>query len=88
MEDKMDTRLSLTIEDESKVIINVLDIIDSYNYDKTFMIYTLDGENKTVFASILNEKDTTYSLDTITNEEELNFINSEISRYTLTQEAA
>ena len=52
------------------------------------MIYTLDGENKTVFASILNEKDTTYSLDTITNEEELNFINSEISRYTLTQEAA
>ncbi len=88
MEDKMDTRLSLTIEDGSKVIINVLDIIDSYTYDKTFMIYTLDGENKTVFASILNEKDTTYSLDTITNEEELNFINSEISRYTLTQEAA
>ena len=86
MEDKLDTRLSVRIEDGSNVIINVLDIIDSYTYDKTFMIYTLDGENQTIFASILNEKDTTYSLDTITNEDELNYINSEITRFATAEE--
>ena len=86
MEDKLDTRLTVSIEDGSKVTISVLDIIDSYTYDKTFMIYTLEGENHTIFASILNEKDTTYSLDTITNQQELDYINSEITRYSSTPE--
>ena len=81
MEDKLENKLTLRIEDGSNVTINVLDIIDSYTYNKTFMIYTLDGENHTVFASVLNESDTTYSLDTITDENELNYINSEITRF-------
>lgn len=80
MEDIMDNKLTVTAEDGTRVEINVLDIIDSYAYNKTFMIYTFANENKSIFASILNEKDTSYSLDTITNQEEINYINSEINR--------
>lgn len=80
MEDVMDNKLTVTAEDGTRVEINVLDIIDSYAYNKTFMIYTFANENKSIFASILNEKDTSYSLDTITNQEEINYINSEINR--------
>ena len=78
--DKLDNKLTITIENGTKAVINVLDIIDSYVYDKTFMIYTFDNDNQTVFASILNEDDTSYSLDTITSQEEINYINSEINR--------
>ena len=80
MTDKMDNKLKITIEDGTQAVINVLDIIDSYVYNKTFMIYTFDNENKSIFASILNESETTYSLDPITNQEEINYINSEIDR--------
>ena len=80
MTDKMENKLKITVEDGTEAVINVLDIIDSYVYDKTFMIYTFDNENHTIFASILNEGDTTYSLDPITNQEEINYINSEITR--------
>ena len=80
MEDKLDNKLIITVEDGTKAVINVLDIIDSYAYNKTFMIYTFENENKTVFASVLNEGDYTYSLDTITSQDEINYINSEIDR--------
>ena len=80
MENIMDNKLTVTAEDGTQVEINVLDIIDSYAYNKTFMIYTFANENKSIFASILNERDTSYSLDTITNQEEINYINSEINR--------
>ena len=80
MEDKMDNKLTITIEDGTTAVINVLDIIDSYVYDKTFMIYTFDNENQTIFASVLNEGDTSYSLDSITSKDEINYINSEINR--------
>ena len=79
MENIMDNKLTVTAEDGTRVEINVLDIIDSYAYNKTFMIYTFANENKSIFASILNERDTSYSLDTITNQEEINYINSEIN---------
>lgn len=80
MKDVMENKLIVAAEDGSPVEINVLDIIDSYAYNKTFMIYTLVNDNKTIFASILNETDTSYSLDTITNQEEIDYINSEINR--------
>lgn len=76
----MDNKLTVTVEDGTQAVINVLDIIDSYAYDKTFIIYTFENENKTIFASILNEKEDSYSLDTITSQEEINYINSEINR--------
>ncbi len=80
MNDIMENKLTISTKDGTVVEINVLDIIDSYTYNKTFMIYTFANENKSIFASILNESDTSYSLDTITNQEEINYINSEINR--------
>lgn len=73
-------KLVVTAENGQDVTINVLDIIDSEEFDKTFMIYNIDGNNEAIFASILNEKEDTFSLDTITNQKEIDFINKEIDR--------
>lgn len=80
MDDMMEVKLSITTEDGNRVEVNVLDIIDSYTYNKTFLIYTFSNENKSIFASILNESDTSYSVDAITNQEEIDYINDEINR--------
>ena len=80
MEDFLENKLVITAEDGNRVVINVLDIIDSYTYNKTFMIYTFANENRSVFASILNEDSSSYSLDTIINQDEINYINAEINR--------
>lgn len=73
-------KLKVTIEDGSEVTVNVLDIIDSLEFNKTFIIYTVNDNNENIFASILNETETTFSLDTITDKREIDYINSEIDR--------
>lgn len=73
-------KLRVTIEDGSEVTVNVLDIIDSLEFNKTFMIYTVNDNDDNIFASILNEKEETFSLDTITDNKEIEYINSEIDR--------
>lgn len=73
-------KLRVTIEDGSEVRVNVLDIIDSLEFNKTFMIYTVNDNDDNIFASILNEKEETFSLDTITDNKEIEYINSEIDR--------
>ncbi len=79
-------KLTVTAENGQDVTINVLDIIDSEEFDKTFMIYNIDGNDEAVFASILNEKDDSFSLDTIVEPNELNYINHEIDRVVNEQE--
>lgn len=73
-------KLKVNIEDGSEVTVNVLDIIDSLEFNKTFMIYTVNDNDENIFASILNEKEETFSLDTITDNKEIEYINSEIDR--------
>lgn len=73
-------KLNVTIEDGTEVVVNVLDIIDSLEFNKTYVIYTVNDQDDTIFASILNETETTYSLDTITAQNELDYINNEIDR--------
>ena len=75
-----DNKLKVTIEDGSEVTVNVLDIIDSLEFNNTFIIYTVNDNNENIFASILNETETTFSLDTITDKREIDYINSEIDR--------
>ena len=75
-----DNILKVSVEDGSIVDVNVLDIIDSARFNKTFIIYTVNDNEESIFASILNESETSYSLDTITDEKEINYINSEIDR--------
>lgn len=80
MEMDFDNTLEVTIEDGTKVKVNVLDIVDSVEYNKTFIIYTVNDNEENIFASILNETEDSYSLDTITDSNELEYINHEIDR--------
>ena len=79
MED-VSNKLEVTIEDGTTVTVNVLDFVDSLEFSKTYIIYTVNDQSDTVFASILNETEDSYSLDTITDPKELDFINNEIDR--------
>lgn len=79
MED-VSNKLEVTIEDGTTVTVNVLDFVDSLEFGKTYIIYTVNDQLDTIFASILNETEDSYSLDTITDQKELDFINNEIDR--------
>lgn len=82
MEEEFDNKLLVTIEDGTQIEISVLDIVESEEFDKEFVLYTLGTDNQTVYASILNESEDSYSLDTITDQREIDFINKEIDRVT------
>ena len=73
-------KLEVTIEDGTTVTVNVLDIVDSLEFNKTYVIYTVNEEETTIFASILNEDEDSYTLETITNQREIDFIDKEIDR--------
>lgn len=75
-----DNILKVTVEDGSIVDVKVLDVIDSAKFNKTFIIYTVNGDESNIFASILNEKEESYSLDTIKEQDEIDYINEEIDR--------
>ena len=72
--------LNVTAEDGSTISVRVLDIIDSAKFNKSFIIYTVNGDDSNIFASILNESESSYSLDLISDEEEIKYINQEIDR--------
>lgn len=78
--EEVSNKLEVTIEDGTTVTVNVLDFVDSLEFGKTYIIYTVNDQSDTVFASILNETEDSYSLDTITDSKELDFINNEIDR--------
>ena len=78
--EEVGNKLEVTIEDGTTVTVNVLDFVDSLEFGKTYIIYTVNDQSDTVFASILNETEDSYSLDTITDPKELDFINNEIDR--------
>lgn len=78
--EEFSNKLEVTIEDGTTVTVNVLDFVDSLEFSKTYIIYTINDQSDTVFASILNETEDSYSLDTITDQKELDFINNEIDR--------
>ncbi|UKI58496.1 MAG: hypothetical protein L6V81_03615 [Clostridium sp.] len=44
-----DNILKVTVEDGSIVDVKVLDIIDSARFNKTFIIYTINGDESNVF---------------------------------------
>jgi len=71
--------LEIFNEQGQKVRIRVLDIIDSDEFKKSFIIYNIEGNEEEVYASILNESENSYSLDSITNENELSYISNEIN---------
>ena len=82
MNEEFDNTLTLKNEMGIDVTINVFDIVDSDEFDKTFIIYTLDGDKNVLYASILNEEELTYSLDTIIDEKEVSFVDDLIKYFT------
>ena len=82
MNEEFDNTLTLKNDMGIDVTINVFDIVDSEEFDKTFIIYTLDGDKNVLYASILNENELTYSLDTIIDDNEVNFVNDLIKYFT------
>lgn len=76
-----DNELMVTLADGNKVKIKVLDIDDSVEYNKSFIFYSLVGDDNTVFASILNEDSSSFSLDTIVSEKELDYVNQKIDEF-------
>ena len=76
----MTNQLSIQVETGEKKIVNVLDIIDSYAFNKSFIIYNFTENPERLYASILNEKETSFSFDTITNPDEIEYIKAEVKR--------
>lgn len=79
----MDRTLRVTINNGEEIEINVLDIIEAgYNdVKKEYIVYTVPGSDD-VFISILNESETSYSLDTIEDEQEFQFIENFLTELT------
>lgn len=77
MTETIDNKLTVKAANGQDVTISVLDIIDSIEFNKSFMIYSVDGDDG-VFASILDETDTTFALNAITDKMEWDYINAQI----------
>lgn len=82
MNEEYNNKLTLKNEMGIDVTINIFDIIDSEEFDKTFVIYSLEGDQNTLYASILNEEELTYSLDTIEKKEEIDYVDELIKYFT------
>lgn len=81
MNDSVDNVLYVTTESGNSMKINVLDIIDSPEFNKEYVLYNVEDNKDNIFASILNEKENSFSLDTISDEKEISYINSKIDEY-------
>ncbi len=79
MEEDFSNKLVIKGQDGNDMTISVLDIIDSLEFNKSFMVYYIEGSDA-VYASVLNESSTTYSLDAITEQKEWDFINAQINK--------
>ncbi len=79
MEEEFSNKLVIKGQDGMDITISVLDIIDSLEFNKSFMVYNIDGSDA-VYASVLNESSATYSLDAITEQKEWDFINAQINK--------
>ncbi len=83
MNNNFDNKLTVILSNNQTANIYVLDIIESHVYNKTFIIYRLEDNLKDVHAAVLSEYHDYYSLETIKNKDELNYINNEINRVCL-----
>ena len=82
MDDVLDSKLTIKNENGENVVINVFDIVDSDEFDKTFIIYSLENDSNTLYASVLKEDDLSFSLNTIIEEKEINYVEELIKYFT------
>lgn len=72
--------LTVTLADGRELVLDVIDILESEQFKKDFVLYTIKDKEDTIYASILNETETSYSLDTITEPAEIAYVNEEIKK--------
>lgn len=72
----MDNRLSVNNVNGEKIDIIVLDIVEGLynNIAKKYIVYCLENNSDDIMISILNETDDSFSLDTINDNEEFQYI--------------
>ncbi len=79
--------LTVNSENGKKIKLNVIDIIAIEELNKEYIIYTIEGENSdNIYASILIEDETTYTIKTIENDEEWEIVQNIINEMNAYQE--
>ena len=79
--------LTVNSENGKKVKLNVIDIIAIEELNKEYIIYTIEGDNSdNIYASILIEDETTYTIKTIENDEEWEIVQNIINEMSANQE--
>ena len=73
--------LTATLGNIKDVNILVLDIFESRNKDKNYILYTIDLDDENIYASIINKKkDGSIILNPVTSEEEIKYIEHKVSK--------
>ena len=79
--------LTVNSETGKKIKLNVIDIIAIEELNKEYIIYTIVGDNSdNIYASILIEDETTYTIKTIENDEEWEIVQNIINEMSANQE--
>ena len=68
-----DNFIKVKTEDGTDIILEVLDMANDVNTSKTYIVYRLLN-NDDIFISILNEKESSFSIDTIDDVDEFNAV--------------
>ena len=68
-----DNFIKVKTEGGTDIILEVLDMANDVNTSKTYIVYRLLN-NDDIFISILNEKESSFSIDTIDDVDEFNAV--------------
>ena len=73
--------LTATLGNITDVNILVLDIFESRNKDKNYILYTIDLDDENIYASIINKKkDGSIILNPVKNEDEIKYIEKKVGK--------
>ena len=76
----MANQMMITVETGEKKVANIFDIIDSFAFNKSFIIYNFEDDPDSLYGSIINETDTTVTFEPVTDPNEIEYIRAEIKR--------